>query len=221
MNDEIFINADPGAGNLPIGAICASNASRLDATFYTQPLTTFAIGGWDKDDLNAVLDFIAPAVVVDDRFEYRSFDNSSDFVRDEGDEDRRNQNGDFPRATPSNGVMVDAHTDERGFTIALDTKRIEKDSGYENREVMKVTQRLLRNELRRAFGLLDAAAVSASQAWSGAADPDMLLVAQIKAARAISGLKPNKVLFGDSAWTDRLTTYRGQNTAGGNTSASL
>ncbi len=222
MNDEIFINSDPGIGNVPVGTICAaSNEGRFDAQFLSQPLSTFAIGGWDKDELQALLDFLAPAAPVPRRFSYFSFDAADAFLRDEGGEDIRAIGADFPKVQGESKTEHEGKTDNKGLTIAIDADELAADPTLETRSTTRLIQRLLRNEVRRALALIDATSVNTGKTWNSSADPDRDVLDELELGFAASGNRANRVIYGSTAWSKRDKAYRAQNTAGGFASAGM
>lgn len=89
--------------------------------------------------------------------------------------------------------------------------------------IEKLKRRILRNSLRRTIALLSAAAVNTAKTWDTTAgkDPDMDVISELVLAATASGIRPNKVGFGDSAWAKRALSHRAQNDAGGYASAGL
>jgi hypothetical protein len=222
MSDEIFLNSDPGIGNVPIGAICAaSNEGRFDQQYLSQPLSTFAVGGWDKDDLQSLLDFLAPAVPVPRRFSYFSFDIADAFLRDEGGEDIRAIGADFSKVQGEAKTEHEAKTDNKGLTAAIDADELAADPTLETRTTTRLIQRLLRNEVRRALALIDASSTNTGKTWNSSADPDRDVLDELDAGFVASGNRANRVIYGSTAFSKRDKAYRAQNTAGGFASAGM
>src|SRR6266545_2172698 len=73
---ERFAEQVAHAGILPEGRAITheqiefANAARLTEAYFSEPLTTYAAGWKDPNDINATLEFFAPAVPVNRRFEY-------------------------------------------------------------------------------------------------------------------------------------------------------
>ena len=84
-------------------------------------------------------------------------------------------------------------------------------------------QRLLRNELKRAMELVLASATNTAKTWDTTAgkDPDQDILTELLASSDAMGLRSNRVIFGDVAWTKRLLAHRAQQSAGGFASAGL
>ena len=68
----------PGNGDIKPGEIYAlANDSRFAEAFFSQPLTTFATGFKDPNDIGATLEFFAPQVAVPSRlFEWKKWSNA-------------------------------------------------------------------------------------------------------------------------------------------------
>jgi hypothetical protein len=115
---------------------------------------------------------------------------------------------------------ITGKTQNRGLMIRVD--KDERTGNWQERAVGKLRRRILRNKLRRAFALATAAAVNVAKTWSdGATDkePDMDVLNQAETAGDLTGIRPNRWLYGTTAWVNRLTGYRKQATAGGFASA--
>jgi hypothetical protein len=82
-------------------------------------------------------------------------------------------------------------------------------------------QRVLRNELRRAVTAMTGGATNTAKTWdtTNGKDPDQDVLNEIVTATDASGVRPNRILYGDGAWTKRLLSHRAQSTAGGYGSA--
>ena len=69
MKDKIIETLPVDDGHQAHGVICAANEARFESTYYSEPLTTFTVGWKDPEDLQDLLDFIAPPVTVGRRFD--------------------------------------------------------------------------------------------------------------------------------------------------------
>jgi len=95
---------------------------------------------------------------------------------------------------------------------------------WQERYVQLLLTRLLRNEVRRSFGAIQAGATITSATWpedGTVANPDADLRAALIAAANSSGVRPNRVLFGEGAWGLRGSCYDAQKNAGARRSADL
>lgn len=205
------------------GLICAANEGRFNAAHLSEPLTAYATGWNDPEDLRSLLDFIAPPVPTGRRFEFRRADNAEAFVSET--DDVRAIGASFKRVQYT-GEVVNEKTHNKGLTIRVDHDEAVGDD-WEERYVQLLVQRLLRNELRRAIGALDSADTSVSKTWTyhestnPTPNPDGDLRAAIKLAADASGVRANRVLFGEGAWDLRADAYYAQNNAGAFRSAGL
>lgn len=191
------------------GEIHAFNDSRLDEGHFVQPLTEFAVGGWNRTDLEEELQFLCPEVSVPRRFSYRVFSNAEQFYSDPN-EDLREIGGDFKRVEMTS-TKVEAKTLNRGLCVFLDDDEIEDDPGWEQRNVSMLIRRIKLNAIRRAMALISATAVSTNRTWStpgNTIDPDNDIRVSLKTAQNLSGLRPNRVIYGQTAADLRFGCYR-------------
>ena len=213
------VAADDGLQNP--GTICAANESRFEAAHYSEPLTAFTVGWRDPENLRALLDFLAPSVRVGRRFEFKKAENAEAFLSEA--DDVRAIGAAFKRVEYS-GETVNAKTFNKGLTIRVDHDE-EVGDDWQERYVQLLVQRLLRNEVRRAVAALDSQDVSDSKTWTWASgsypNPDGDVRAALAAAAAASGVRPNRVVYGEGAWDLRSNAYYMQDNAGAFHSASL
>jgi hypothetical protein len=207
-------------GSPQVGQICLANESRFNESYFNQPVTAYAVGGWDKVDVAADLDFFAPAVEVPRRFTYGMWTNAEQFLSD--DDDERAIGSDFKRVEFTS-TKVEGKTINRGLMLRVDLDEVADKSNWENAYASLLMQRLKRNSLRRSITLLAAAAVNQARTWDTTAgkDPDQDVRASLLLANNVSGLRPNRVGYGDTAWDKRNLAHRAQNSAGGFASSAL
>lgn len=202
------------SGVNPIGEAIFANDSRFVEANFSEPLTIFAVGWKDKDDLKGLLDFIAPPCPTAKRFEFAKGVNAESFLS-EGD-DIRAIGGSFKRVEYTS-TKVNSRTYNKGLTIRVDLDNVEGMPNWKEVYTARLMQRLLRNEIRRAYALLLAAATNTAKQWSNATDkdPDLTMLGQCDAFGDVAGMNCNRVLAGFSAWTNRVQCYSIQATAGG------
>lgn len=203
-----------GAAPVP-GQIYLANESRLAEATFNQPLTTYATG-WmaNQAKLVELLDFLAPKVPVAKHgfFQFKKAKNNEEYLS-ETDDDVRTIGADFKRVQ-YRGETVTEKTLNKGLAIVLDRDAMVGPE-EENAAAERLTRRLLRNEVRRAYGLLAAIVGSpTAKTWGATATPDDDVDAALDAARIASGLMPNRVVFGRAAWLARRKSYRAQDKAG-------
>jgi hypothetical protein len=172
------------------------NAALATEAYFQQPLTDFAVG-WRDADLDAELEFFAPEVPVSERFEYAVADNAEEFLSD-GDDDERAIKGDF-KDVEYTETKVQEKTRNRGLQITLDLDLLKGRSNWEEYYVQKLLRRIKRNSLRRAITLLNTGTNDA-KTWDATAgkDPDQDVLTALIAAADQSGVKPNRVGYGDT-----------------------
>ncbi|MCX6994140.1 MAG: hypothetical protein NT011_13500 [Kiritimatiellaeota bacterium] len=204
--------------NNPRGVICLANEERFTAAFFSEPLSTYAIGWKDPENIQATLDGIAPPVEVPRRFEYKSAVNIEEFLSEV--DDIRAIGSSFKKVEFT-GTSVNQKTLNKGLTVTLD--RDELVPGKEERTVIRLISRLNRNDLRRAVAALIASASNTGKTWDGTAgkDPDMDVKTDLETGATERGIGDNVIVYGATAWTKRLACLRAQNLAGQARSSTL
>src|SRR5690348_3863026 len=66
-------------GNPLPGQIVLANEARFTSSFASEPLTAYAVGWTDRNNIEATLDFLFPPVQASRRFEFKKADNSEAF----------------------------------------------------------------------------------------------------------------------------------------------
>jgi hypothetical protein len=200
--------------------ICAANASLFSEAFFSQPLTTYAAGWRDTSDLEAALEFFAPMVRVPRRFEYALQTNIEEFLKDA--DDIRPIKGNFKEVEYTE-AKVNAKTNNHGLMITVDRDQVADKANWQEHYTQKLLRRLRRNSLMRAIALISAAATNTAKTWDTTAgkDPDQDVLTELVTATNLSGVRPNRVGYGDTAWSKRILSHRAQDTAGGYASAGL
>ena len=194
--------------------VTEANASLLDQAFFSEPLTNYTVGFKDEDDLDAALEFFAPAVPVSRKFTYGVFDNAEQFLSE--DDDARPMRADF-REMEYTSTKVLGATVNRGLQVCVDLDEIYGMPNWEEVYTNRLLRRIKRNSLRRAVALLSAAAIPTAKTWDTTAgkDPDQDVLSELVTAADLIGLRPNRVGYGDTSWSKRILAHRAQNTAGG------
>ncbi len=208
LSDRSFhqaLNVDDGAPN---GRFEAFNDAIGD-THFSEPLTNYAVGWRDPNNLDQLLSELAPEVQVGRRFEFREFINADEFLIDTDDE--RNPGASFKEVRYTSKLST-GRTVNRGLQVTLDWDEIDEMPNAEAVWTGRIMRRLIRSELYRALALLDAASTNAAKVWSAATNPDADLRAAVRAAADVHGQYPTTVLFGETAWGLRLDAYEAQNT---------
>lgn len=205
--NELWLPSDPGYG-LRTGEIYAANEARFVTANYSEPLTGYLVGWKEPENLQQLLEDIAPIVPVPRRFEYKAATNAEAFLSEP--DDVRAIGSAFKRVSYT-GSTVNESTLNKGLTTRID-KDEQLDGMEEERAAGRLTQRLLRNEIRRVLALIAAAATNAAKTWSAATNPDKDIRDAIKLAADASGIGANRVLYSEAAWLLRRDAYELQNT---------
>ena len=178
--------------NLKAGDFALANEERFTASYYSEPLTQYATGWTDGENLQALLDFIAPRVPVGRRFEFKQALNSEAFLSEQDDD--RAIMGEFKRIEYK-GQTVNSKTLNRGLCYRLDLD--EEGAGILTEEliVARILQRLRRNQFRRAITALNAVCVNTAKTWStGTTSPTEDVRTAMTSALTNAGILPNRML---------------------------
>jgi hypothetical protein len=207
-------------GQIQPGQMCLANESRFNAAFFSEPLTTYATGWRDPNNIEALLDFVSPPVQVGRRFEYKKADNAEAFLSDA--DDIRAIGAAF-KTVEYKGASQSDKTTNKGLTVRIDLDIAGEMPNWRELYTARLLQRLLRSEFRRAMEALLTAANNTAKTWDTTAgkDPDQDILSELMSSVDVMGLRANRVLFGDVAWNKRLLAHRAQASAGGYASAAL
>lgn len=219
INAGDVVGHDLGSANIP-GSMYFANESRFVEANFSEPLTTYAIGWKDPNNLEDMLEFVAPKVSVGRRFEFAQANNAEEFLTES--DDVRAIGSDFKRIEFTS-TKVNAKTLNKGLTIRVDLDNVEGNPNWREQYTGRIMRRLLRNELRRAVTLLAAAATNTAKTWDTTAgkDPDQDVATEVIAFQDSAGVSPTRGLYGHVSWNKRKLSHRAQNTAGGFSSAGL
>ncbi len=213
MNMNPFNILASGTAAKP-GQVFLANEGAVDNQFLSEALTQYSVG-WTSPDgkLEALLQTLTGApVVVPKRFSFKKMNNAKAFAAVENDEDVRAIGADFKRVTVG-GSTVDAHTVSKGLTLRIDRDELNDNPQAEQDAVAYLKTILLRGEIIRAFAGLNGAATGGkaiTATWTAAAkaDADAEILAHLQTLADDSGLLPNRVFFGATAFAKRFTTMR-------------
>lgn len=207
------IEPDSGGGYKG-GQLMFANEARFTEQFFSVPLTAYAVGWKDPNNIQKSLDFIAPAVQVARRFEWKKATNAEEFYSET--DDLRAIGSDFKRVE-FKGTTVTDKTINKGLTYVVDLDNVPAGVDWQQPKVDKLLRRLLRNELRRGKSLLSAAATNTAKTWDTTAgkDPDQDVENELSSGADDTGFVPNRIIYGHTAWIKRRLSLRAQTTAGG------
>lgn len=216
----VLLANDRGSDNTP-GEYYMANSSRFVEANFSEPLTQYALGWRDSGKLEQLLEFLAPRVPTTRRFEFAQAVNSDSFLSET--DDIRAVGGDFKRVEYTS-TKATSTTLNKGLTIRVDMDNVTEQPGWRELYTSRLMKRCLRNEARRAYALLSAAATTnTAKTWdtTAAKDPDQDVMTQVIAFGDAVGLNPNRAVYGVTAWNKRRTSHRAQATAGGFAAAGM
>jgi len=211
LDSRIADGFDTGSG-YKAGQILFANDARFTETYYSEPLTNYLVGWRDPNDIEASLNFVAPPVTVGRRFEWKAAANAEEFLSEVVD-DQRAIGSDF-KEVKYTGTDVTDKTLNKGLTLIVDLDNV-IGTNWQNQKAAKLQRRLFRNEFRRAIAALSAAATNTALTWDSTAgkNPDQDLKNDLLTATTASGIRPNRILYGDTAFNKRCLSYEAQNNA--------
>jgi hypothetical protein len=204
----------PAAGGFVHDRVTEANASLMDQAFFNEPLTAYAVGYRDKEDIEAQLEFYAPMVPTPRRFSYSAWDNAEEFLS--SDDDERPIGADF-KSVEYISSKVEAKTANRGLQICLDLDELDGMPNWEEVYTQKLLRRIRRNSLKRAVALISGTATNTNKTWDTTAlkDPDQDVLLDLVTAADLTGNRPNRIGYGDTSWSKRILSHRAQTNAGG------
>lgn len=213
------LSHDRGGANSP-GEMYFANESRFVEANFSEPLTTFATGWKDPNNIEATLEFVAPSVPTGRRFEFAQAANAEEFLSES--DDIRAIGADFNRVEFTS-TKVNSKTLNKGLTVRVDMDNVAEMPNWREVYTGRLMRRLLRNELRRAVTLLAAAATNTAKTWDTTAgkDPDQDCATEVIAFQDAAGVSPTRILYGTVAWNKRRIAHRAQSTSGGFASAAM
>lgn len=204
------------------------NAGTFLETYYSEPLTQYSAGWRDPNNIEDSLQFVAPAVPVGRRFEWKQAANAEEFLSEIVD-DQRAIGADF-KAVKYTGTDVTDKTYNRGLTLIVDLDNVSETGmgsgvipNWQQNAVAKLTRRLYRNGFRRAIAALAASAAQVNFTWAPQpvnpnvvpVNPDMDVNADLVTQTTITGIRNNRAIYGDTAFLYRNQAYGAQNNPAG------
>jgi len=205
---ESIVAVDLGDFRNPHGLICAANESRFTSGHYSEPLTALTIGWKDPENLDQVIARLFPEVMVSRRFEFKKANNAEAFLSETDDIRAIGQKA-F-KSVEYSGTSTSSRTINKGLTVSIDHDQSDDIEGDVALAVGRLQQRLLRNELRRGFTLLDTLDhAGGNKEFDVDTNPDGFIRAMAKLSADTSGIYPNVFAIGEGAWHRRLDAYEG------------
>jgi hypothetical protein len=202
-------------GNLTPGQVYAANSSRFAASSFQEALTDYSVGFSDPENLDVLLDALAPAIPnCARRFEYFVADSTKAFLADDIAEVIRNIGGEFKRVEDF-GSMVTDRIHQKGLVYRLDYQALDAGVDREQARRQKVAMlqaRLLRADVRAAIAVHDASATNLAKTWGSSANPHKDLRDSLVLGANGAGIRPNMVVFGEGAYDKMLDVFEAQDT---------
>lgn len=202
--------------------LALSNEERFTASYFSTPLTAYTVGWTDPEDLESLVEFIAPKVPVNRRFEYKLAINKEAFYSEI--EDERTIGGDFPQVEYK-GQTNYSKTLNRGLKYRIDLD--EEGAGIINEQLIvgRLLQRCRRNQWRRAVSALTTftgaltTPAPVAKVWTNtgqtpAPQPAEDIRTLIQTVQQAAGVWPNRLIMDLLSWNLIKKSYAAQLTAG-------
>lgn len=206
---------DPGAGgSLQLGQCYLANETRFIEANFSQPLTEYAVGWRDPENIDAELEFYAPGVQVPRRFEYAEAVNKEAFLSES--DDVRSPGGEFKRVEYTSNKQ-NGRTLNKGLTMRVDMDEVDVATNWEQIYTGRLLQRIKRNDLRRAVTALATAATNTAKTWdtTSGKNPDQDVRDKVITFGDSAGLNPTRLGYNMNSWNRRALAYGAQNNAAG------
>lgn len=220
--------SDPGFGSCRSGEIYLANESELRDAWkagnvfaandgnlsaspmgLSQPLTEYATGVRDRENLQELLDSLIPSCPVGSiRFSYLNETESEEFQKRSLPAITRPVHGEFPE-TKITGSLTEGACDNIGIVTYIDIDQGGLLPSMQQAIVQSRRNIILRSLIADGLAKIDAAAsAETSKNWGdSAANPDGNLREMVKNSGAASGEDANTVVLGQGAWHYRADAY--------------
>lgn len=202
-------------GNLAPGQVYAANSSRFAASAFQEALTDYSVGYTDPENLDELLNVLAPAIPnCARRFEYFVADSTKAFLADDIADVIRNIGGEFKRVEDF-GEMKTDRIHQKGLVYRLDYLALDAGVDREQARRQKVAMlqaRLLRADVRAAIAVHDAGATNVAKTWGTASNPHKDLRDALVLGANGAGIRPNMVAFGEGAYDKMIDVFEATDT---------
>lgn len=241
--NERLYSADPGFTTASRGEVYAANEAEIQAARdagreyvaandgnlnasplgLSQALTQYSAGVSDSENLEALLESIAPAVVVGaPTFIYTVETEAEEFQKRSLVSITRPIGGEF-NAVKITGSQENGRCENIGLVSYIDINQGGMLPAVQQQEVRRLRNIILRSQIADALAKIDAAssAESASNWGASGSDPDSDVDEMIDNGGRASGVDNNVVIFGRGAFMKRRKSYRKESRTNGGEHAIL
>ncbi len=209
-----------------VGNIIGANDGNLATTpmGLSQTLMDFVTGVTDPEDLDSVLERIAPSAPTGSiMFKYLQEDETAQFQQRSLQQIARPTGGEFPVAATVVGTEANGSTQNLGLVSYLDINQGGLEPIIQQNEVNRLRGIIRRSQIADALAKLLAAANDGGSINWGAStsDPDSDVDTLVDAAGNARGVDANTYVFGQGARLKRRKAYRQPARLNGATLAAL
>jgi hypothetical protein len=202
-------------GLITSAPLVTENATLFSQAHFSEPETTYALGWKDPAGYDRLSEFVAPPMIpAGELYQHIEYPNAEAFLSDSADDDLRAIGAEFKTVEYTETKAL-RQVPNRGLRIVVDYDRVKTMPNWQRMYTDRLLQRLMRNAARRKVVLALAAGVAVSKTWGSTADPDLDIANEAKNSGDITGISPNRGLFGLAAKLLRYSSYGAQATAAG------
>jgi hypothetical protein len=201
-------------GMITAAPLTTENASLFTQAHFIEAETTYAIGWRDPAGYDTLSDFIAPAMTpAGELYQHIEYPNAEAFLSEtNADDDLRAINAEFKTVEYTETKDLRS-IPNRGLRLVVDYDRYKTNPNWQRLSVDRLMSRLMRNAARRKTALALAAGVAVAKTWDSNSDPDLDIVTEAKNSGDVTGISPNRALWGLAAKLSRFSAYGATNTA--------
>lgn len=212
----VGVNLSNTMADVPFNTPTLANESLMVETSFLDEITAWAIGyGSIGNKLQVLRDFIAPPRPSPSRtIRVTIWDENEPFATVDQTQVKRSILGNFLEVRQPTATKGDRLVLNRGLSCKLDNDELKERPLLQQKTTQWLIDLLMRASVLESVALFQAMAVVNNTVWDAAANPDMEIQKQLIAEANITGFKPTRGIYGDTASFKRKASYDNQLTAG-------
>lgn len=193
-----------------------ANESLMVETSFLDEITAWAIGyGSIGNELQKLRDFLAPPRPSTSRtIRVTIWDENEPFATVDQTQVKRSLLGSFFEIRQPSATKGDRLVLNRGLSCKIDNDELKERPLLQQKTTQWMIDLLMRASVLEAVALFQSMAVVNNTVWDAASNPDMEVQNQLIQEANITGFKPNRGVYGDTASFKRKQAYDNQLTAG-------
>jgi len=199
------------------GQACLANEALIVQSTYIEEITAWGIGYANAADnrLRVLRDFLAPGRPGTSRtIRLTQYDETEPWFTVDNQKIKRSVLGDFMEVRQRTAIKVDRLIFNRGLCVTLDLDELKDKPHWQQTHTQWLIDLLMRATVLEAIAIYQAAATVLNVTWDAASNPDLDIKTELIALANVTGFKPSRAVFGDTASLKRQQAYEQQLTAG-------